>query len=156
MTSEELYEYLLNGFRSRFDWLRLSDGDVPSSVTGLPTVLMDNVINCQFIEEFNKAPEPQDKWTNFFNFLEELLASNDALLIDAIDTTILEMIAADHDVKLEQVLPYCGARTRRSIYGSVSNYYGKPQKAEELMKQYPVSDFAKSFLKRFNSFPAGN
>lgn len=43
------YEELLNGFRSRFDWLRLSDQDIAGTDRGLLTVLMDRYINEQFI-----------------------------------------------------------------------------------------------------------
>ena len=43
------YEELLNGFRSRFDWLRLSDQDIAGNDRGLLTVLMDRYINEQFI-----------------------------------------------------------------------------------------------------------
>lgn len=43
------YEEVLDGFRSRFDWLRLSDQDIAGTDRGLLTVMMDRYINEQFI-----------------------------------------------------------------------------------------------------------
>jgi hypothetical protein len=138
MSSEEIYSYLLYEFRNRFGWLRLSDEDIPKDVVGLPTVLIDHVINYQFIEKYNKEPELQEEWQRFFDFIEELLNSDDTVIVEVVDTTILEMIASDYDVKLESILPFCGSYTRKSIYSSVEHFYGNPQKAEELQIRYPL------------------
>jgi len=43
------YEELLDGFRNRFDWMRLSDQDIARTDRGLLTVLMDRYINEQFV-----------------------------------------------------------------------------------------------------------
>ena len=137
MCEEAIYDFLLNEFKTRFEWLNLSD-DVQGSAAGLPTVLMDSVISRRFAEEFNKDPGSKDKWASFFDFLEELLDSGDSSVTDVIETTIIEMIAADYDVKLESVLPYCGSRTRNSIYCSISDFYGKPQKAENLKNRFSL------------------
>lgn len=137
MSSDEIYNYLLNEFRNRFSWLRLGEEEITQDVVGLPTVLIDHVINYQFIDRFNAEPGQEDEWNTFFSFIEELLHSDNSDLVEIIDTTILEMLAADHDVKLELVLPYCGSYTRRSICGTISHFYGDPEKAEELLTRYP-------------------
>ena len=138
MSSEEIYSYLLYEFRNRFGWLRLGDEDIPKEDVGLPTVLIDDIINYQFIEKYNKEPELMEEWQRFFGFIEELLHSNDAVIVEVVETTILEMLAADYDVKLESILTYCGSYTRKSIYNSVSHYFGNPQKAKTLQIRYPL------------------
>lgn len=88
MSSEEIYNYLLNEFRSRFSWLRLDEEEITQDVVGLPTVLMDHVINYQFIDRFNAEPGQEDEWNTFFNFIEELLHSDNSDLVEIIDTTL--------------------------------------------------------------------
>ena len=134
--SRRVYDYLLQEFRSRFDWLDLDDEDIDPNIVGLSTVLMDDYINHQFIEKFNKAPDLKDEWTRFFGFVEELLQSQDPKITETIDTTLLEVLASEAYIPLESVLPYCGCNTRRSIYRSIVTFYGKPQRAEELSGKY--------------------
>ncbi|MBR4495308.1 MAG: hypothetical protein IKP14_11435, partial [Clostridiales bacterium] len=119
-----VYDYLLHEFRDRFLWLHLSDQDIDPVCDGLSTVLMDRYINEQFVDEYKRNPADAQKWGTFFDFIEELLQSDDGTLTDTIDTTILEMLASEAYVDLESVLPYCGSKTRESIYNSIRVFYG--------------------------------
>ena len=130
--SKKIYDYLLGEFRSRFNWLKLSDSDIDPRIDGLPTILMDSCINDQFVEEFNKDPLDSKKWSDFFDFIEELLRSGDQVVIDTIETTILEIIASEAYVDVEAVLPYCGKMSRECIYQSIRVFYGKPDRADHL------------------------
>ncbi|MBP5654834.1 MAG: hypothetical protein J6X33_04915 [Clostridiales bacterium] len=134
--SRRVYEYLLHEFGNRFDWLNLCEYDIDPCDVGLSTVLMDDYINYRFIDKFNREPELQDEWKKFFDFIEEMLCLEDKSLTEVIDTTILEVLASEGSVDLEKVLGYCGNKTRRSILGSVRNYYGRPDRADELLKRY--------------------
>ena len=131
-----VYDYLLHEFRDRFLWLRLSDQDIDPTCEGLSTVFMDRCINEQFIEEFKRNPGDAEKWRTFFDFIEELLQSDNGTLTDTIDTTLLEMLASEAYVDLESVLPYCGGKTRESIYNSIREFYGRPERAEFLARKW--------------------
>ena len=132
------YEELLNGFRSRFDWLRLSDQDIAGTDRGLLTVLMDRYINEQFIESYNKEPGDASRWQAFFGYIEALMTSGDEDLAEIIETTLLEVLASEAYADLEGILKYCGGKTRSSIYGSISSFYGRPERALELKRRFPV------------------
>ena len=136
--SRRIYNYLLSEFSNRFVWLRLNEHDIDPICDGLPTVLMDSYVNEQFIDEYRKNPGDSEKWNAFFDFLEEMLQSGDKTLEDTIDTTILELLAAEADIDLESILPYCGSKTRESIYNSVRVYYGKPERADYLEHKYSL------------------
>jgi len=134
--SRRVYDYLLQEFRSRFEWLRLSDQDIDPVYDGLATVLMDSCINTQFVEEYKKNPGAAEEWKVFFGFIEEMLQSEDSTLTETIETTILEMLASEAYVDLESVLPYCGSKTREAIYNSIRVFYGKPERADCLARKY--------------------
>ena len=136
LESAKIYDYLLNEFRSRSDWLRLNDEEIDDDIKGLSTVLMDDVINHQFIEKYNKEPDLHNEWKRFFDFIEELQLSGNSMLIEDIDTTLLEVLASETYVDLESILPYCGVNTRRAIYKSISDFYGRPERAEELKSRF--------------------
>ena len=131
-----VYDYLLHEFRDRFLWLHLSDQDIDPVCEDLSTVLMDRYINEQFVDEFNRNPADAQKWGTFFDFIEELLQSDDGTLTDTIDTTLLEMLASEAYVDLESVLPYCGSKTRESIYNSIRVFYGSPERADFLARKW--------------------
>ena len=133
-----IYEELLNGFRSRFDWLRLSDQDIAGTDRGLLTVLMDRYINEQFIESYNKEPEDASRWHAFFGYIEELMTAGDEDLAEVIETTLLEVLASEAYADLEGILKYCGGKTRSSIYGSIRTVYGWPERAQELKRRFQV------------------
>ena len=132
------YEELLEGFRSRFDWLRLSDQDIAGTDRGLLTVLMDRYINEQFIESYNKEPGDASRWQAFFGYIEELMTSGDENLAEVIETTLLEVLASEAYADLEGILKYCGSKTRSSIYDSIRTFYGRPERAQELKRRFPV------------------
>ena len=131
-----VYDYLLHEFRDRFLWLHLSDQDIDPVCEGLSTVLMDRYINEQFVDEYKRNPADAQKWGTFFDFIEELLQSDDGTLTDTIDTTLLEMLASEAYVDLESVLPYCGSKTRESIYNSIRVFYGNPERADFLARKW--------------------
>ena len=131
-----VYDNLLQEFRSRFEWLRLSEQDIDPACYGLPTVLMDSCINEQFVDAYNRNPGAADMWRAFFGYIEELLRSDDMTLTDTIDTTFLEMLASEAYVDLESVLPYCGKKTRESVYNSIRVFYGRPGRADYLARKY--------------------
>ena len=131
-----VYDYLLREFRDRFLWLHLSDQDIDPVCEGLSTVLMDRYINEQFVDEYNRNPADAQKWGAFFDFIGELLQSEDGTLTDTIDTTLLEMLASEAYVDLESVLPYCGSKTRESIYNSIRVFYCSPERADFLARKW--------------------
>ena len=135
--SQRVYDLLLKEFRSRFDWFKLSDDDIDPDVVGLGTVLMDHYINDLVINRLSEASGSSDAIKQFFGFIEELELSEDNALIDAIDTTLLEVLACEERIKLETLLPYCGTNTRRAIYDSVRSFYGKSERARELELKFP-------------------
>ena len=126
------YEELLDGFRSRFDWLRLSDQDIAGTDRGLLTVLMDRYINEQFIESYNKEPGDASRWQAFFGYIEELMTAGDE------DLAEVEVLASEAYADLEGILKYCGSKTRSSIYASIRTFYGRPERAQELKRRFPV------------------
>ena len=134
--SRRVYDNLLQEFRSRFVWLRLSDQDIDPTCAGLSTVLMDRYINEHFVAEYKKNPDAAEEWRAFFGFIEEMLRSGDSTLIDVVDTTILEMLASEAYVDLESALPYCGSKTRELIYNSIRVYYGRPERADALARKF--------------------
>lgn len=136
--SRRIYNYLVSEFCNRFVWLRLKEQDIDPICDGLSTVLMDSYVNEQFVDEYKKNPEDSKKWNAFFDFIEEMIQSGDTTLEDTIDTTILELLAAEVDIDLESILPYCGSKTRESIYNSVRVYYGKPERADYLEHKYSL------------------
>ena len=136
--SRRIYNYLLSEFSNRFVWLRLNEHDIDPICDDLPTVLMDSYVNEQFIEEYRKNPGDSEKWKAFFDFIEEMLQSGDETLEDIINTTILELLASEADINLESVLPYCGNKTRKSIYDSVRVFYVKPERADYLVRKYSL------------------
>ena len=135
--SARAYEYLLTGFGSRFDWLGIVEQNIDPSAAGLPTVLMEEYICQRFLERYNKEPELKGEWQRFFEYIEELMQSEDTSLTDIIDTTLLESLASEVYADLESILPYCGKKTRQSIYNSIRLFYGKPQRAEQLHERFP-------------------
>ena len=131
-----VYDYLLHEFRDRFLWLHLSDQDIDPTCEGLSTVFMDRYINEQFVDEYKRNHADAQKWKSFFDFIEEMLQSDDGTLTDTIDTTLLEMLASEAYVDLESVLPYCGSKTRASIYKSIREFYGRPERADFLARKW--------------------
>ena len=132
--SKSEYDQILAGFRDRFDWMRLNDEDIDPVIVGLPTVLMDDLITPQFIEKLKKEPDLHDEWSRFFGFIEELMQSENSIIRETIETTILEVLASENDIDLESVLSYCGEETCNSIFDSISTFYGRPERAENLRK----------------------